>query len=114
MMNFNLLGTQLCNFCIKAMKYGCATLGISYGLLNILLFIVIEPLCILLFAIAAIMYMKFRKSEDKIKRIIAHCIFGAGVVFTLIDLLICLLCIYGALAEVGSEGSSITYLLYHS
>jgi len=36
-MNFNLLGTQLCNFCIKAMKYGCATLGISYGLLNILL-----------------------------------------------------------------------------
>jgi len=56
--------------------------------------------------------MKFRKNEDKIKRIIAHCIFGAGVVFTLIDALVCVLCIY--LAEVDSKRSSITYLLYHS
>lgn len=112
-MDFNLFGTQLCDFCITAMKYGCAVLGISYGLLNILLFVIIQPLCILLFAVAAIMYMNFKKSESKVKRAIAHCLFGAGIVFTVIDVLICALCIYGALAEVGSEGSAITQLMYH-
>lgn len=114
MININVLGTQLCNFCIDAMKYGCTVLGVSYGLLNVLLFIIIQPVCILLFAIAAIMYMNFKKSENKTKRVIAHCLFGAGVAFTAIDVLICALCVYGALAEVGSEGSIITYLMYHS
>lgn len=113
-MNFNLIGTQLCNICIDAMKYGCTILGISYGLLNILLFVVIQPLCILLFAIAAVMYMNFKKSKSKTKHVIAHCLFGAGVVLTVIDVLICIVCIYGAIAEVGSEGSAITYLMYHS
>lgn len=113
-MSFNLIGTQLCNFCINAMKYGCTILGISYGLLNILLFVIIQPLCILFFALASILYMDFKKSENKTKRVIAHCLFGAGVAFTAIDVLICALCVYGALAEVGSEGSIITYLMYHS
>lgn len=113
-MDFNLIGTQLCNFCINAMKYGCTVLGISYGLLNILLFVIIQPLCILLFAVAAMMYMNFKKSENKTKRVIAHCLFGAGVAFVIVEALICVLCINGALAEVGSEGSSVTYLLYHS
>lgn len=113
-MNLNLIGTQLCNFCINAMKYGCTVLGISYGLLNILLFVIIQPLCILLFAVAAMMYMNFKKSENKTKRVFAHCLFGAGVAFTIIEVIICILCISGALAEVGSEGSSVTYLLYHS
>jgi len=110
-MTIETFGTQLCNYCIYALECGCKTLNISYEWLNVILFIIVQPLCILLFAIAAIMYMKFRKNEDKIKRIIAHCIFGAGVVFTLIDALVCVLCIY--LAEVDSKRSSITYLLYH-
>jgi len=96
------------------MKYGCTVLGISYGLLNILLFVIIQPLCILFFALASILYMNFKKSDNKVKRTIAHCLFGAGVAFTVIDVLICILCIYGAIAEVGSEGSAITYLMYHS
>lgn len=113
-MNFNVIGTQLCNFCIDAMKYGCTVLGMSYGLLNILLFVIIQPLCILLFAVASIMYMNFKKSDNKVKRAVAHCLFGAGVAFTIVDALICVLCVYGALSEVGSEGSIVTYLMYHS
>lgn len=111
MINFNILGTQICDFCITAMKYGCTTLGISYGLLNVILFIVVEPLCIILFAIAAIMYMRLRKSENKTKRIIAHCIFATGVFLTLINTIIILDCIYGALYQVGCDGSSVIAIM---
>lgn len=78
-MDFNIIGTNICNVCISIMKTAVTVFGMSYGAINVLLFIIIQPLSIILFAIAAILYANFKKSTSKVKRIIAHCMFTAGV-----------------------------------
>ena len=64
----NEIGTNICNLCIEIMEIWANELGISYGLLNVLLFIVLQPLLILIFWGTTI-YCSISKNE-KIKRII--------------------------------------------
>lgn len=91
-MNIEVFGIQLCNYCINVLECGCKALNISYEWLNVLLFIIVQPLCILLFGIAALMYMT---SKRKYARIISHCAFVSGIALTLFDVALiayCYLC----------------------
>lgn len=62
----NELGTTICNICIMVMKDVSTYWGISYGLVNVLLFIVFQPLCILFFFISSV-------THNIIKRIFFSC-----------------------------------------
>ena len=53
MNELNNIGDILCNICIDIIKCMSCEYGLSYGLINILLFVIIQPLCILLYGAAA-------------------------------------------------------------
>lgn len=89
-MNTSEFGIQLCNYCINVLECGCKALNISYEWLNVILFIIIQPLCILMFAIAAMFYMT---SKRKYAHAIGHCALAAGIAFTLLDVAIIAYCV---------------------
>lgn len=64
MADFNQLGTELCNFCIQVMSDLSKSSGLSYGLINILFFVIMGPLSTLCFmgtTIIALSKWKYRK-----------------------------------------------------
>jgi len=92
------LGDSWCAVCISAMQYGvalCESVGISYGLLNVLLFIIIQPLCILLFALAAC--RNFLKNKTKRNLHVANSFFAVGALLTVVEAVFCFICLYGVL-----------------
>lgn len=89
-MNISEFGIQLCNYCINVLECGCKALNISYEWLNVILFIIVQPLCILMFAIAALFYLT---SKRKSIRIISHCAFACGITLTLLDVAIIAYCV---------------------
>lgn len=92
------LGDNWCAVCIAAMQYGvdlCESFGISYGALNVLLFIIIQPLCILLFALAAC--RNFQRNKTQRGLYIANTLFAIGAILTVAEALFCFVCLYGVL-----------------
>lgn len=45
----------LCDWCIRAMEFFSAKTGLSYSTVNILLFVILEPLAIVLFSLFTIL-----------------------------------------------------------
>lgn len=92
------IGDNWCAVCISAMQYGvelCQSIGISYGLLNVLLFIIIQPLCILLFALAAC--RNFKKNKTKSSLYMANTFFIVGTILTIVEAVFCFVCLCGVL-----------------
>lgn len=79
--------TQICNLCIEIMESASATFGVSYGFINVFLFIIMQPLAILSMFIAYILQRMKRPNSA-----LAFCIIGmAIVIFILVSLLIAVL-----------------------
>lgn len=69
----NELGTYLCEVCINIMQAASNASGLSYGLINILLFVILQPLAILSFMLStflSIMYHNTGKNIYKISTVI--------------------------------------------
>lgn len=66
-------GDVLCNYCIAIMENMSALTGLSYGLINVLLFVVLGPLSTLCFmgATAAAMYGKTKFVREKLTWILS-------------------------------------------
>jgi len=60
------LGDFICNICILVMEQMSKDLGISYGLLNVLLFIILQPACILTCMLSLALYVKCHKTNKVI------------------------------------------------
>lgn len=59
----NELGTYLCDVCINIMQAASDASGISYGLINILFFVILQPLAILSFMVSTFMYIIYHNTE---------------------------------------------------
>ncbi len=68
-MDFNIIGTSVCNYCIAIMVHMSHIYGLSYGLINVLLFIVLGPLSTLVFMAASIV-SKFKSRVCRVASII--------------------------------------------
>lgn len=60
-------GDDICNHCITILESLSATLGISYGTLNVVLFVIIQPLLIMIF-MGTTIFCCVRKTDIKTKR----------------------------------------------
>ena len=66
----NEIGNYICNVCINIMEAMSTASGISYGLINILLFVILQPLAILSFMLSTLLYIKYHNTEKSIYKII--------------------------------------------
>ena len=71
--------TTLCNYCIKVMESACHTFGVSYGFINVLWFIILQPLAILMMFGAYLLQRNNRR-----KAALALCIFGGAIVLFIV------------------------------
>ncbi len=79
-MDWNLI----CDLCIEIMESASATFGVSYGFINVFLFIIMQPLAILAMFVA---YILQRMKKNKMA--LAFCIIGISIVaFILVCLII--------------------------
>lgn len=80
--DFNLWGDIICNFCIDFMKAAVNVFGVSYGLINVLLFVVLGPTSTIAFMIAWIMEKLKKKKTSKVLFIIGliEVIFVVGAI----------------------------------
>ena len=79
-MDWNLI----CDLCIEIMESASATFGVSYGFINVFLFIIMQPLAILAMFVAD-MLQRMKKN----KMALAFCIIGISIVaFILVCLII--------------------------
>lgn len=60
-------GDTICNYCITILENLSDTLGISYGTLNVVLFVIIQPLLIMIF-MGTTIFCCVRKTDIKTKR----------------------------------------------
>lgn len=89
-MDLNEIGDGVCQYCIEVMKTGVDVLGISYGLLNVLLFIVLQPLCIILFFATSILY-KYGKRNQWLQ-IVSNTLFIIACLLILVEIGVVLYC----------------------
>lgn len=59
----NELGTYLCDVCINIIQAVSNASGLSYGLINILFFVILQPLAILSFMVSTFMYVIYYNTE---------------------------------------------------
>lgn len=79
-MDWNLI----CDLCIEIMESASATFGVSYGFINVFLFIIMQPLAILAMFVA---YILQRMKKNKMA--LAFCRIGISIVaFILVCLII--------------------------
>ena len=79
-MDWNLI----CDLCIEIMESASATFGVSYGFINVFLFIIMKPLLFLAMFVA---YILQRMKKNKMA--LAFCIIGISIVaFILVCLII--------------------------
>ena len=79
-MDWNLI----CDLCIEIMESASATFGVSYGFINVFLFIIMLPLALLAMFVA---YILQRMKKNKMA--LAFCIIGISIVaFILVCLII--------------------------
>jgi hypothetical protein len=55
----------LCNLCIEAMKFLSQETGMSYGLINILLFVILGPLSTLFFMASTLCHVFIKNPKVK-------------------------------------------------
>lgn len=84
-------GNMICTLCIGIMQCGSSYYGISYGLLNVLLFVIFQPLSILFFFISSVTGGKIKKGA-----------LGFGILFVSVDIITILLCMYPFALGVAS------------
>lgn len=82
--NLNEIGDTLCNACIEIMKCMSDEYGLSYGLINVLLFVIIQPLCILLYGTAALTGLK---NPNTVKKNIAKGCFIISTILVFIEMI---------------------------
>ena len=58
--NASCIEDKICNYCIEALKIISDNIGITYGQLNVYLFLVYIPLLILIFMILSVVNYKYK------------------------------------------------------
>ncbi len=74
---------MLCNICILALENLSDVTGLSYGFLNIMLFVILGPLATLLFMTSAFTLL-INTEIKKLQRIVAAILFTIGLLVILI------------------------------
>lgn len=75
----NAWGDTLCNVCILIMRQMSTLTGMTYGLINVLLFIILEPMAILAFMASTVAAVKKKRWS---KTVIA--LFATGIAIIVI------------------------------
>lgn len=65
----NEFGTLFCNACIEILQALSDASGISYGLLNVLFFVVLQPMAILSFMLSTAFGINYKSSHKIYKRL---------------------------------------------
>lgn len=78
----NEIGNYVCNICINIIEAMSAASGISYGLINILLFVILQPLAILSFMLSTLLYIKYHNTEKSIYKILTIMFVMLGFIYT--------------------------------
>lgn len=73
---------EICNGCIAILENACHATGMSYGMLNILIFVVLGPIASLSFAISTVAAYRRQK-----KTMVAFVILGVLCIFAIICLI---------------------------
>ena len=80
-------GNELCDLCIDIMAWWANNTPLSYGAINVLLFVILQPLLILLFFTTTIVAVRSRsdrvKSAIKVSSIVLMAILIVGVLILL-------------------------------
>ncbi len=79
-------GDNICNQCITILENLSDAFGISYGTLNVLLFVIIQPLLIVIF-MGTTIYCCVRKTDIKTKKQMflgTMAVFGICIIFSCI------------------------------
>lgn len=71
--------TALCNYCIKVMESASTIFGVSYVFINVLWFIILQPLAILMMFIAYLLQLRNKK-----KIALWFCIVGIVIVLFIV------------------------------
>lgn len=82
---------QLCNFCIEFLEETSKEFGVSYGELNVWLFVIIQPATILIFMTATVVLsiMLYRKScSNKTTKFIAATVSSLSVICYVVALVL--------------------------
>lgn len=72
----------LCNICILILENLAHMTGLSYGFINIVLFVILEPLAILSFMFSAV--MSFINTKHNVLKVLAKILFAIGTVIILV------------------------------
>ena len=83
LMWWNGWGDSVCDFCIQVMRHMSHIFGLSYGLINVLLFVVLGPLSTLTFMASSVI----AKTKGKYSRKISISLDIAGVAIILLVLI---------------------------
>lgn len=75
----NAWGDTWCNACILIMRHMCVLTGMTYELLNVLLFIILEPMAILAFMASTIIGIKKKRWSKSV-----ILLFAVGVLIIII------------------------------
>lgn len=84
-------GNELCDLCIKIMEWWSRNTPLSYGTINVLMFIIIQPLLILYFFVNNVLMIclknnKFRKALFAISVIVFVLTIVTGAVLVFVPL----------------------------
>ena len=58
-------GNYYCDFCIKIMEWWSRNTPLSYGAINILLFVIIQPLLICFFFTTTVIMLRLKKEKTR-------------------------------------------------
>lgn len=87
MNTINYLGDQFCDICIYVMQYLSEVTGISYGLINILFFIILQPLAIFCFFISTLCAFLYHNTNNRLYKIIGTIFISIGLLSVLLVLI---------------------------
>ena len=97
MEQINEWGTEVCQICIEFMQIMAKDCHLSYGFINVLLFIIIQPLCIILYAISAVLGIK--NNNNKIIMYFSRTCFFVSTILVISVILTILLIIAGIMVD---------------
>lgn len=97
---------QLCNFCIEFLEGLSKELGVSYGELNVWLFVIIQPAAILIFMTATVVLsiMLYKKNcPNKTTKFIAATVSLLSVICYVVALVFAGLTLWSIIATIATE-----------
>lgn len=76
---------DICNVCIYIMEHLSHITGLSYGCVNVILFVIFEPMAILLFMFSAVMLYLYiyRYKTTRALKVLSIISFVIGILFVL-------------------------------